>query len=518
VPNDGPESVQDFTRRDVITLAAAAAAGFLAAPSLAQSAREVVSPFATATQMLEALRAKRISAVELYELHVERIERFDARLNAIVIDTFERGRRQAAEADRRLAAGEAAPLLGLPMTLKESEQVAGLPQTAGIVGLREHVPDVDGQIAARVARAGAALLGKTNVPVALGDWQANSPVYGRTNNPWNLERTPGGSTGGGSAALAAGLTPLEIGSDIGGSIRVPAAFTGAYGHRPSETAVPRSGQFPRGNLPNPAQVMSVQGPLARSAFDLELALDVLLGPDVGDDVAWRIELPRARRERLRDYRVAVLPWYDWMPVEPEVRESTEALAAWLRSQGAMVAEASPAFDWQRHRQDYVRLLVAQTSMTQPAEQRAAGAAALRSIGPAGAVAADGLTLDYAGFALLLERRAELQRVWAAFFRDWDVLVTPAFARTAFPHRDDPPQQRTVVIDGRTIPYLDLAFYPQVAIFCGLPATAFPGGFGAENLPIGLQAVGPYLEDRTPLRFAQLLEREWRAFTPPPGYA
>src|SRR5262245_58772396 len=302
-----------LTRRDAIALAAGTALTALAPRRIAaQSRGNELSPFSTTIEMLDALRAKRISAVELYDMHVARIERLNGALNAIVIETFERGRREAAEADRRLAAGERGALLGLPMTLKESEQVAGLAQTAGIMELRELKPDRDGEIAQRVARAGASLLGKTNIPVALGDWQSNSPVYGRTNNPWNVERTSGGSTGGGSAALAAGLTPLEIGSDIGGSIRVPAAFTGIYGHRPSETAVPRSGAYPRSNLPNASQIMSVQGPLARSAFDLALALDVIAGPDVGEDVAWKLELPPARRERLRDFLVATLPWLPWM--------------------------------------------------------------------------------------------------------------------------------------------------------------------------------------------------------------
>ncbi len=357
-----------LTRRDAIALAGGTVLAAVATQRVAAQARGDVSPFSTSKEMLDALRAKRISAVELYDLHVARIERFDGKLNSIVIETFERGRREAAAADRRIAAGERSALLGLPMTLKESEQVAALPQTAGIDALRDYRPDSDGEIARRVSQAGAALLGKTNIPVALGDWQANSPIYGRTSNPWNLEHTSGGSTGGGSAAVAAGLTPLE----------------GTVG--------------------------------------------------------------------------------------------------------------------------------------QPAEQRAAQAAALRDLGPSAAPSADGLTLDFSALALLLERRAELQRVWADFFREFDVLLAPAFATTAFPHRGDPLQQRTIAIDGRTVPYLQLVFYPHIAIFCGLPATAFPAGFDGENLPIGLQAVGPYLEDRTPLRFAQLLEREWNAFKPPPGYA
>src|SRR5205085_7484840 len=176
-------------------------------------------------------------------------------------------------------------LLGLPMTLKESINVKGLGTTVGMSQWKDFRSEHDAPVAARVKAAGAVIMAKTNVPPMLADWQANNPVYGRTNNPWDATRTPGGSTGGGSAALAAGLTPLEYGSDIGGSIRVPAAFCGVYGHRPSETAMPRSGQFPMPPLPNAAVVMGVQGPMARSAADLELALDVAAGAEAGEDVA-----------------------------------------------------------------------------------------------------------------------------------------------------------------------------------------------------------------------------------------
>src|SRR5207253_1263913 len=182
--------------------------------------------------------------------------------------------------------------------------------------------------AMRVQGAGAVVMAKTNVPQMLSDWQSNNPVYGRTNNPWDLGRTPGGSTGGGAAALAAGLTPLEFGSDIGGSIRVPAAFCGVYGHRPSETAMPRSGQFPMPPMPNAAVVMGVQGPMARSAEDLELALDVAAGPEVGEDVAWEIAIPAARRDRLAGFRLAVLPPLDWVPVDAWFGQREQYRAAW----------------------------------------------------------------------------------------------------------------------------------------------------------------------------------------------
>src|SRR5581483_2431163 len=205
----------------------------------------------------------------------------------------------------------------------------------------EHRAPSDSLLVRRLREAGAIIIGKTNIPPMLADWQADNPLFGRTNNPWALDRTPGGSTGGGGAALAAGLTPLEFGSDIGGSIRYPASWCGVYGHRPSVGVVPQSGHFPGSALPNPAITLPVLGPLARTAEDLELALDVVAGPDVGDEVAWRLELPPARRTRLADLRVAVLPRPDWLPIDPEIAAGIETLASRLSHIGARVGEAQP---------------------------------------------------------------------------------------------------------------------------------------------------------------------------------
>src|SRR5262249_31872085 len=252
-----------------------------------------------------ALRTKQVSAVELLDLHVRRIARHNSALNAIVEPDFERAKTEAQAADARRQRGENWPLLGLPMTLKESINVRGLRTTAGMAQWRDFRSEHDAPVTTRVKAAGAVVMAKTNVPQMLSDWQSTNPVYGRTSNPWDLTRTPGGSTGGGAAALAAGLTPLEFGSDIGGSIRVPAAFCGVYGHRPSETAMSRSGQFPMPPMPNAAVVMGVQGPMARSADDLELALDVAVGPEVGGDVAWKIALPAPRRYRPAGFPAAV---------------------------------------------------------------------------------------------------------------------------------------------------------------------------------------------------------------------
>src|SRR6267142_4818499 len=329
-----------------------------------------IDAFATATDMLAALRGRRVSAVELLNLHRQRIERHNPELNALVEPDFERARRDAEAADARRARGEDAPLLGLPMTLKESINVRGLRTTAGMAQWKDFRSEHDAPVTTRVKGAGAVVMAKTNVPQMLSDWQSVNPVYGRTNNPWDLGRTPGGSTGGGAAALAAGFTPLEFGSDIGGSIRVPAAFCGVYGHRPSETAMPRSGQFPMPPMPNAAVVMGVQGPLARSADDLELALDVAAGPEVGEDVAWRLAIPPARRERLRDFRVAVLPPLDWVPVDAEVASALDSVASRLGRLGCPVKTAQPDAlgDHRAHYALYLTLLAAITSSRLPPEQ------------------------------------------------------------------------------------------------------------------------------------------------------
>ena len=315
-------------------------------------------PFDDATAMLSALRDGQVSAVELLDHHLERIGRHNPALNAIVTPDYDNARVRAQAADEARALGESAPLLGLPLTIKDCIDVAGLVGTAGLEDFSERVPPADSRVAARVRGAGAVIMGKTNVPPSAADWQSNNPIFGRTNNPWDLGRSPGGSTGGGAAAVAAGLTPLEFGSDIGGSIRVPASFCGIYGHKPSETALTKSGHFPGSPLPNPAAVMAVQGPLARSARDLELAFDVASGPDVGEDVAWSLDVPPARHEDLSSFRVAVMPPIEWLPVHDEIAAAQQRLEDSLRAAGATVSHAQPeAFgDLRAHQRLYLSIL------------------------------------------------------------------------------------------------------------------------------------------------------------------
>lgn len=481
-----------------------------------------ISGFAPAHEMLRALRERQISAVELLDLHLRRIERYNPTLNAIVTPDFEAARKAAEAADAARARGEDGLLLGLPMTIKDCIDLAGLPGTAGVPDFAERRPAEDARIVARARAAGAVFIGKTNVPPMAGDWQSDNPVFGRTVNPWNAERTPGGSTGGGAAALAAGLTPLELGSDIGGSIRVPAAYCGVWGHRPSETALPRSGHFPGVPLPNPASVMGVQGPLARSAEDLELALDVVAGPDVGEDVAWRLQLPLESRSRLSDYRVAVMPALPWLPVDDDILAAQERLAGNLSAVGAIVRTAGPeAFgDLRGYMRTYLSLLTLLTSQGQPEEERRGIAQAIRKSKDEFLTAqADGMTASAIDFMRWLAQREEYRAVYRRFFKDWDVLISPVALTPAFPHvpATAPFGDRTLAVNGRPVPYMHNIVYPALCTLAGQPATAFPQGLSHDGLPVGLQAIGPYLEDRTPIRFAALIARTFGGYERPAGY-
>jgi amidase len=485
-----------------------------------------VDAFSSASSLLSALRTGSVSATELTELYIRRIERHDGRLNAVVVRDFERARQQAQAADQARGRNESAPLLGLPMTLKESINVAGLGTTCGVPDWKGYVSPRDGPIAARSRAAGAVLLGKTNVPPMLADWQSANPIFGRTNNPWDVTRTPGGSSGGSAAAVAAGLTGLEVGSDIGGSIRVPAAFCGVYGHRPSETLLPRSGQFPMPPMPNPVVVMGVQGPIARSAEDLELALSALAGPDVGEDVAWTVALPPARRERLADFRVAVLPPIPWHPVDEQITTALQDLAGRLAKMGAVVQEAQPdgLGDHREYHGLYRTLLAAVTGARVDAEARRQRIATFRGAGDdLSLAAARGLEGGAGDYILWNGRREQHRAAWRAFFRDWDVLLAPAINVLAYPHierawpADDTDQTLTFTVNGRPVPYLHGLCYPALSTVPGQPATAFPLGLSRQGLPIGLQAIGPYLEDLTPIRFTALLAREIGGFRKPAGY-
>jgi len=448
----------------------------------------------TAGELVQALAERKVGALELADQAIARIESRDGPINAVVVRDFERARAAAKAADAALARGERRPLLGLPMTVKESHDIAGLPSTWGFEPFKAYVAARDSVGVARLKAAGAIILGKTNVPVMLGDWQSTNPIYGRTNNPWDPTRSPGGSSGGGAAALAAGMTPLEFGSDIGGSIRVPAALCGVYGHKPSYGIIPVRGHTPMGMEGAPIP-LAVVGPLARSAADLERALDVLAGPDELEGVGWRLELPPARHARLGDFRVLIVDQLPGVVVDAEIRGALADLAARLDALGAQVTRGREHLpDPEPAREVFSSLLMTALSRGQP----------------------DARPIDAHAWMGRLDGQLAIRRQWAELFTRFDVVLTPVFGTVAFPHVDEPDQaKRTLTIDGRPTPYFDQMAWPALALVPNLPATAAPLGLTRAGLPMAVQVIGPYLEDRTTIGFAGLLERELGGFRAPP---
>jgi amidase len=484
-----------------------------------------IDPFSSAVVMLRALRARQISASELLDLHLRRIERYNPKLNAIVTPNYQEARRVAAGVDDTVAQDREGgrgrpPVQGLPITIKDCIYVKGLTTTGGVPARAQLIDEEDARVVARVRSAGAVIMGKTNVPPYASDFQSNNPVFGRSNNPWDLERTPGGSTGGGAAAVAAGLSPLEFGGDFMGSIRIPAAFCGIYGHKPSLTLLPQTGHFPGGLLPNPAAGVAVLGPLARSPEDLELALQVAAGPDVGEDAAWQVALPAPRHQRLAEFRIAVLPAVTWLPVDGEIVGALEELADKLRGAGAQVARVQPeAFgDLRNYYKLYLRIVAAIENTGLPEQQRNRRAEFSHGSGDEFLAAyADGIEGTSSDYIAWYAEREQCRASYRDFFRRWDVLLAPVNIVNAFPHTDLRFSERSFEIDGESVYYGRQSFYPGLANLGGHPATAFPAGFTASGLPIGLQAIGPYLEDRTSLRFTACLAKEFGGFVPPPGY-
>jgi amidase len=480
----------------------------------------------TAAGMAKALAAGACSSLELVDAAIARIEARDGALNAVVVRDFERARGQARAADAALARGERRPLLGVPMTVKESFHVAGLPTTWGVAGTGAAVAATDAVAVARLKAAGAVLLGKTNVSVHLGDWQSVNPVYGRTANPWDLRRTPGGSSGGAAAALAAGFVPLELGSDLAGSLRVPAHCCGIYAHKPTLGLLPARGHAPPGAPDLSVGVegdLGVVGPMATSAADLELAMDLLAGPDLAQATGYRLALPPPRHERLAGHRILLLTGHPLLPSAQEVQDALQACAARLRAAGCQVAEASPLLpDLRLAATTFTQLLMAFLGANFPAPHYAAIAeqAAHPPAGTQDAAAQRrrALVASHRDWMLAHRRRTFLAHQWRAFFEAFDLVLCPVLPVVAFAHDDREMDERRIEVDGIRLPYADLATWAGPATLCGLPATALPIGQGAGGLPIGAQLIGPYLEDRTPLRFAALAEAACGGFVAPPAYA
>ena len=437
-----------------------------------------------------AIQRREFSSRELLELYLERVARLNPQLNAVVTLDADGARRAADAADAALARGGIiGPLHGVPMTIKDSYQTAGMRTTCGVEAW-DHVPDRDAEAVRRLRGAGAVIFGKTNTPAFAGDWQTFNPIFGTTNNPWDTARTTGGSSGGAAAAVATGMTALELGSDIGGSIRVPSNWCGVCGHKPSWGIVPQ-----RGHLPPPPGALAnsdlgVMGPMARDVADLELALDVLAGPAGPAHVGWRLALPPARASTLRELRLAL--WLDdpAYPVETEVGAVLESAVAALGEAGARLVDSPPPVALP----DVVGL---HQVLLYPLIDPSA-------------------TLLHRAWLSANERREQMRARVGDFFREVDALLMPVAVVPAIPHDPSEPfLARTISVAGGSRSYLDLFGWLGLATVAYLPATVVPVGRTAQGLPVGLQIVGPYLEDRTTLAVARYVTQLLGGFVPPP---
>ncbi len=476
--------------------------------------------FQSATELSRRLRAREIGCVELLDYFHGRVRAHNPAVNAIIVEDFDRARERAVQADAALARGEdVGPLHGLPMTIKESFNLEGLPTTWGFPAFKDNIAKSNATAVDRLQRAGAVIFGKTNVPPGLMDGQSANDIYGRTNNPWDLSRSPGGSSGGSAAALAAGMTGLELGSDIASSIRNPAHYCGVFGHKPTYGLCPPYGQS---LVPTIQETdIAVIGPMARSAADLELALSIVAGPDRIDARGYKLALPPSHKA-FKEFRVALVTDDAFAEVDRELSDLLSKLGDFLEGEGVAVSRtARPAFDSRELYALYMVLLRA----------AAAGAAgdeefnACREIaGDADHTARDmarlnayGLTLSHRDWLRLDEERHRYRMKWAQFLEDQDLLLCPPLSTAAFPHKPGSPQNRTLTVNGREVPFENQLFWAGYSGVCYLPATVAPIGLTPDGLPVGVQIIGPQYGDLTCLRFAKFLETRYRAFVPPPGY-
>jgi amidase len=476
-----------------------------------------------AAELARRIASGEISSRALIEHTLARITRFNGELNAVVLLRADEARLRADEADAATHAGKSwGPLHGVPVTIKECFDWTGTPSTFGRPSRAAHRADADAAAVARLIAAGAIVLGKTNVPLDLADWQTFNDVYGATLNPWDHTRSPGGSSGGSAVALAAGLSALEIGSDHSGSIRMPAHFCGVYGHKPSYGLVPVRGHAYASDAP--PDDINVVGPLARSAEDLELALRVMAGPDGTQRRAWRLALPESDRAELRDFRVGVLTGDADFPVDADTRQAALDVAAVLKDAGASV-RIDPALPAPSRRIYQLHIALARAASAyrrDPADVAALmPQAAALDPGDHGyeALMLRGLTQSHREWLQHNAERQRLRDAWETLFRDIDVLVAPISPTPAFPLLHDVPKPaQQLRVDGVARPMADTYFWIGLASVAYLPTTTIPAGRSAAGLPIGLQIIGPDYADLRCIALARLLETAHRGFIAPPLYS
>ena len=456
--------------------------------------------FWSTTRQAAAIRAGEFTSRALLELYISRIERINPAINAVITLQLAEARQAADAADARLAAGELdGPLHGIPITIKDALETQGLRSTGGATELHNNVPLRDAPVVSAVKAAGAIIFGKTNLPRWSGDIQSYNEMFGTTNNPWDINRVPGGSSGGAAAAVATGLTSFEIGTDIGGSIRFPSSFNGTFGHKPSWGVVPSTGYLDHDQGGDTEADVNVIGPLARSAEDLALLLDLLQRQD-GPLVANLTPVPAD----VASLRVAA--WLDdpFCPVDTEVLELLTRATDQLEASGVSVdREARPDIDPKQASELGMWLVSAAVSQTMPAEnlENTAGAAT------PGASHLDWLNFD--------RERQQIRHQWARFFEDYDAILMPISFVPPFVHQQEGHfGNRTLVCNGESRPYADLIKWTILTGMAYLPASVPPIGLTSSGVPSSLQVVGAYGADYLTIALAGKIAEACGGFVPP----
>ncbi|MFO7570082.1 MAG: amidase [Smithellaceae bacterium] len=486
--------------------------------------------FGTATEAIKAIHSGVVSSRELTKHVFGRIRKHNERINAFVTLNEEQAQKRARQADEALAAGKNwGQLHGLPIVIKDQFRTAGLRTTCGFPELANYVPEENAVAVERLLNAGAIIIGKTNTPIGASDIQTYNKVAGTTNNPWDVTRTSGGSTGGGAAALAAGFGFLELGADLAGSIRTPSNFCGVCGHKSSLNIVPYQGAIP----PLPSLLSSsislaglndlaVVGPLARSARDLKLALEIIAGPSPEDAVAGRWKLPKARKTSLKEYKIGFVMDDPFCPVNPDIASMMRKTAGALRKEGVKMKEGWPegiapdeVFDI------YFKLMAAFVSQSPAFTDAVIHMLKLLYYMPYGETQrsfVEGLTLSHKDWYALGVRRLQSRLAWREYFKTYDAFLMPANCIPAFSHNHDRNMWGRV-IDSSDKPryYAETFKWISIATLAGLPVTVIPAGRTRDNLPVGIQIMGPYMEDGTSLDLAMRMEKILGGFAPPEGF-
>ncbi|CDX19050.1 Amidase [Mesorhizobium plurifarium] len=450
--------------------------------------------FFTASQLAAAIRERRVSAAEAMETQLERIAAVNPLLNAIITLDEKAARDGARAADEAIARGEAVgPLHGVPVTLKDGHATAGMRTTVGLAAWAGYIPTADSTVAARLRKAGAIIIGKTNVPPRLRDLQTFNPIFGRTSNPWDVTRTPGGSSGGAAAAVAAGLAPLDIGSDAGGSIRVPAHLCGICGFKPTQSSVPITGSYADPpDMPRSFRLLFDIGPLARGVDDLILAHRIIAGADGLDTEVPPVATDEEPEPRLDQLRVAFAPEFPGVPTARDIAEAIAGFAGAIEIGGARVGQVLPPHDFAAERALFSDFITWYSQVFQPPKENSPTLSA---------------------FLEALNQRDEFIYAWERFFDDWDVLVCPAMMCTAFQHQE---MGMPIPVDGVETSYWSALSHTCRFNLTGHPAAVIPIGFDREGLPIGAQFVGRRHSDMKLLATAKALVRLTEGFVRPPG--